>query len=79
MAGSCERGNENLGSIKVRTISSLLEVLLAFQEGPCSIKSSPKLANISEVQCPNCLHISKKLFRVPTGIVKCKTRPWILP
>ena len=55
MGGSFERGNETLGSIKVRTVSSLLEVLLSFQEGPCSIQSSPRLANISQVQCPNCL------------------------
>jgi len=27
-----------------------------------------------EVACPNCLYVSKKLFRVPVGILKNKIR-----
>ena len=47
---------------------------------PTRIKHSiPKSANPSEGNCPNWLHIPKKLFRVPVRIFKGKIRYWSLP
>jgi hypothetical protein len=38
VAGSCEHGNEPSGSIKCREFLDWLSVLLAFQEGLCSME-----------------------------------------
>jgi hypothetical protein len=38
MAGSCEHGNEPSGSIKCGEFSDTLSVILAFQEGLCSME-----------------------------------------
>jgi hypothetical protein len=38
VAVSCEHGNEPLGSIKCREFLDLLSVLLASQEGLCSMQ-----------------------------------------
>jgi hypothetical protein len=38
VAGSCEHGNEPLGSIKCREFLDQLSVLLASEEGLCSME-----------------------------------------
>jgi hypothetical protein len=38
VAGSCEHGNEPSGSIKCGEFLDYLSVLLASQEGPCSME-----------------------------------------
>jgi hypothetical protein len=38
VASSCEHGNEPSGSIKYGEFLDLLNVLLASQEGPCSME-----------------------------------------